>query len=482
MAQSLKASTLKGTLWSSLERFSVQGISFIVIIIMARILTPKDYGVVGLITIFIAVAQSLVDSGFSQALIRKKDRSQIDNSTVFYFNCVVGIALYLLLFFLAPVISRLYNEPTLIPITKVISLSVLINSFSVVQRAILTVELDFKTQAKASLISAIVSGASGIYMAYNDWGVWSIVWYQIINGGIITILLWIFSKWRPSLTFSMNSFNNLFKVGFNLAISGLVDTLYNNIYLLVIGKIFKPTDLGYYTRAQQFAIFPTANIANIIQRVSYPTLCYLNNNRSTEALRSSFMSMLRLSCFVVFPIALGLAAIAKPLILLILNSSWLFSATLLVPICIALMWYPVHVLNLNVILALGRSDIILKIEILKKVLGVSILIITIPFGLEIMCYGSAVGAFLSVYINSYSTGKYLGVGFFTQLKILSPIICNSIIMSIVIKLVAICSENPYIQITGGLLLGSMVFCILAKVFHSRALSEFISLISGFKDR
>lgn len=219
MPESLKHKTLKGTIWSSLERFSVQGIVFVVMIVMARILTPEDYGLVGMLTIFIAISQSLVDSGFSQALIRKQDRTETDNSTVFYFNIAVGTALYLILYFCAPLIAKFYEEPILIPLTRLISLSVVINSFVVVQRALLTVEIDFKTQAKASFTAAIVAGVLGIGMAYSGFGVWSIVWYQLSNLTINAGLLWILSKWRPRLLYSWASFRELFSYGSKLAMS-----------------------------------------------------------------------------------------------------------------------------------------------------------------------------------------------------------------------------------------------------------------------
>ncbi len=480
MSESLSKKTLNGTIWSAIERFSVQGISFVVVLIMARILTPEDYGLVGLITIFISIAQSLIDSGFSQALIRKHDRSQIDNSTVFYFNITIGILIYILLYILSPLISHFYNEPSLELITKVISISVFFNSLSVVQRALLTVKLDFKTQTKASIIAVIIAGIVGIYLSYSNFGVWSIVWYQLINVGTNTLLLWFFAKWRPSLVYSWQSFNALFKVGFNLAISGIIDTLYNNLYLLVIGKLFKPTELGYYTRAQQFAFFPTSSIANIIQRVSYPTLCLINNTRGIHELQRSFISMLRLSCFVVFPVAIELASTATPVVSIVLNKQWIPAAPLLVPLCLALMWYPAHALNLNVILALGKSDKILRIEILKKITGIIILLITIPFGVSAMCYGSIIGAIISLYINSYYTGKLIQFGFIKQLKVLLPILFLSGLTGIVTNVAIHFIDNNYIKLIIGYLLGLIVFYGLSYVLSRDALNDLLKLIKNSK--
>lgn len=254
---SLKQKTISGVLWSCVERFSVQGIQFVIMVIMARILLPSDYGMIGMLAIFIAIAQTLIDSGFSNALIQKKDRSEIDYSTVFYFNIAVGIVLYFILFFSSPLIARFYNTPELTGLTRVLALNLFINSLAVVQRAILSIKIDFKTQAKASFSAAIISGIVGIVMAYTGFGVWSLAVQTVLNAFVNTVLLWIFSKWIPLKVFSFESFKKLFAFGSKLLASGLLDTIYRNIYTIVIGKKFASTDLGYFTRADQFAQFPS---------------------------------------------------------------------------------------------------------------------------------------------------------------------------------------------------------------------------------
>ena len=261
---SLKQKTLSGVLWSCVERFSVQGIQFVIMVIMARILLPSDYGMIGMLAIFIAIAQTLIDSGFSNALIQKKDRSEIDYSTVFYFNIAVGIVLYFILFFSSPLIARFYNTPELTGLTRVLALNLFINSLAVVQRAILSIKIDFKTQAKASFSAAIISGIVGIVMAYTGFGVWSLAVQTVLNAFVNTVLLWIFSKWIPLKVFSFESFKKLFTFGSKLLASGLLDTIYRNIYTIVIGKKFASTDLGYFTRADQFAQFPSSNLTGII--------------------------------------------------------------------------------------------------------------------------------------------------------------------------------------------------------------------------
>lgn len=474
MSESLKNKTVKGTIWSSLERFSVQGIQFLVMIIMARVLTPDDYGLVGMLAIFIAISQSLIDSGFSQALIRKQDRTEVDNSTVFYFNIGVGLILYFVLFFTAPLIAKFYDEPILIPLTRVISLSVIINSLVVVQRALLTIKIDFKTQAKATFTGAILSGIVGITMTYTGFGVWSIVAQQLTNLATVMILLWIFSHWRPSLTYSWASFRELFAFGSKLAVSGLLDTLYRNVYLIVIGKVFKAADLGYYTRAHQFAEFPSSNVSGIVQRVTFPVLCTVQND--DERLRDIYRRLLRISAFVVFPLMMGLAGVAHPFVSLILNEQWAFAGVLLQIICFAMMWYPVHAINLNLLQVKGRSDLFLKLEIYKKLIGIGILVITVSFGLEAMCYGSILSSILALIINTYYTGKLINVGFLKQMRDLMPTMCYSFSMFIIVTLTVRAVSGQLAELLCGIVVGFVYFIIATYVTRSRDLKELLSLI------
>ena len=475
MAESLKKKTVHGVLWSTLERFSVQGIQFVVMIIMARMLTPNDYGLVGMLAVFIAVSQSLVDSGFSQALIRKQDRTEIDNSTVFYFNLVVGLILYGVLFAAAPFIADFYNEPQLIPITRVIGLSVLFNSLVVVQRALLTIKIDFKTQAKAALTAAISAGIIGIWMASSGYGVWSIVAQQLINLGVNALLLWVLSHWRPQWTYSWESFRDLFGFGSKLLVSGLIDTLYRNIYLIVIGKVFSASDLGYYTRAHQFTDFPSSNLTGIIQRVTYPILCSIQNE--DERLADVYRRFLRISAFVIFPLMMGLAAVAEPLVLTLLKEQWLFAATLLSIICFQMMWYPIHAINLNLLQVKGRSDLFLKLEIYKKIVGVIILCITIPMGLIAMCIGGFFSSVIALIINTYYTDKLVHVSYFRQMRDLMPIFLLSVSMGVVVYLVInTFSIHPITQLGIGVVIGFLYYVLLALLFKFTEFKELLQLL------
>lgn len=442
---------------------------------MARILTPADYGLVGMLAIFIAVSQSLIDSGFSQALIRKQDRSEIDNSTVFYFNIAVGVGLYFILFFCAPLIADFYNEPQLIPITRFIGLSLILNSFAVVQRALLTVSLDFKTQAKASFVGAILSGTIGISMAYTGFGVWAIVWQQISNLATVTILLWILSRWKPIWDYSWKSFRELFGFGSKLLASGLLDTIFKNLYLIVIGKFFKAPDLGYYTRAHQFADFASSNITGIFQRVTYPVLCTIQNDdiRLTDVYRR----LLKTSAFVIFPLMMGLAAVAKPMIISFLTEKWLFSAILIQILCFSQMWYPMHAINLNLLQVKGRSDLFLKLEIIKKIITVIMLCITLPFGLIPMCLGMIVSSIIALVINTHYTGKLIHLGFLRQMKDLLPTLLLSIAIGAIVYItVTYIPMESWVALSVGVIEGILLYAGLTRLLRFSEFNELLSII------
>ena len=474
MSDSLRSKTVKGVVWSSIERFSTQGVQFLIMIIMARLLTPKDYGLIGMLAIFLAVAQSLIDSGFSQALIRKQDRTDVDNSTVFYFNIVVSSVLYLILFIAAPFVADFYNQPELTSVMRIVCLGVILNSLAVVQRALLTVRIDFKTQAKASLSAAVISGCIGIVLAYCGFGVWSLVVQQLLNLSVNTLLICIFSKCRPIALFSWKSYHELFAFGSKMLASGLLDTLYRNIYPIVIGKLFSASSLGHYTRAQHFSEFPSSNVTGIIQRVTYPILCGIQDE--TERLEAVYRKFLKLSAFIIFPLMIGMSAVACPFIDIVLGKQWGFCGQLLQIICFAMMWYPIHAINLNLLQVKGRSDLFLRLEIIKKILGITVLCITAPFGLVVMCYGQIFNSIVALVINTYYTGKLINVGFIRQMKDLLPTILLSLIMFGAILLVDGFIETNMYRLVIGVLVGIIVYVSGSYIFKFKELQTLFSLI------
>lgn len=477
MAESLKQKTRKGTLWTAIDTFAMRGVSFLVTLLMARILTPADYGLVGMIAIFMAIANSLIDSGFSQALIRKQDRTYLDDNTVFYFNIVVGLALYAVLFFCAPLISRFYGEPQLTLITRVLGITLVINSLGIVQRAILTHDLEFKILAKVSIFSSITSGAVGVAMAFMDFGVWAIVWQQFANSLLSTVLIWIFAKWKPILVYSWKSFKDLFGFGSKLLASGLIDTTYNNVYGLVIGKIFKAADLGYYSRAASFPDIVSPTLTGIVQRVAFPVLCTIQEDN--ERLADIYRRIIRTSAYMIFPLVLLIAAVGKPMIQFLLTDKWLYAAVLLVPICFNSIWYPLHAINLSLLRVKGRSDLFLKLEILKKIVGVAILCITVPFGLYAMCWGGVVGSIIALIINTHYTGKLINVGFLKQVHDILPTLVLSVTMGLLVYItVSILPLPEVILLIIGGVEGIGFYLIASKLLKMKEMQEALAFIKN----
>lgn len=474
MSESLKKKTTKGVLWSAIERFSVQGVQFLVMIVMARLLTPEDYGLIGMLAIFMAVSQTLIDSGFSQALIRKKERTEIDNSTVFYFNLVVGLLLYFILFVVAPYVAKFYETPELTAIMRVICLGIILNSLAVVQRAILTSNIDFKTQAKASATAAIISGIIGVGMAYANYGVWALVGQQLTSLGVNTLMLWLYSQWRPSWCYSWKSFRDFFSFGSKLLASGLLETTYNNIYPIIVGKLFSAASLGHYTRALHFAQFPSANITGILQRVTFPVLCSIQDD--DERLSNVYRRFLKLSAYIVFPLMIGLSAVAYPFVIFAIGEKWEFCALLLQISCFGLMWYPIHSINLSLLTVKGRSDLFLRLEIIKKILGVIVICATAPFGLVAMCYGKIISSLIALIINTHYTSKLIHIGFFRQMQDLFPILLLSLTMFGGIWFINQFIQQAEYQLIADISYGVVHYIGLSLIFNFSELKEIFSLI------
>ena len=474
MSESLKQATTKGLFWSSVERFSNQGVQFVFSIILARLLSPSDYGIIAMVTIFFAVAQSFVDSGFSNALVRKTDRVEEDLSTCFYFNIGVGIIAYIVLFLIAPLVANFYNQPILSPIIRITGLEVMLNSLCVVQQALFTIKIDFKSQAKITLSATVISGIVGILLAYQGYGIWALVWQGVASSIVRMGLLWLMSKWRPRTGFSKSSFNYLFGYGSKLLASGLLDTIYNNIYHIVIGKFYNPAQLGNYSRALGWAQLPSANITSILQRVTFPVLSAIQDD--TLRLQNSYRRLLKLSAFIVFPLMMGLAAIASPLIRVILTAKWDGCVLYLQILCFALMLYPIHAINLNLLQVKGRSDLFLRLEIIKKIIGVVILIITIPLGITAMCLGMVFSSIICLIVNTYYTSRFIDVGLLTQLKDLRIILINSLVMGGGIYILISFIDIEGLKLVMGIVIGFLLYFIGSFYFSKAELQEVISLI------
>ena len=476
---SLKQKAITGVVWSAIENLSVKGVQFVLGIILARILMPDDYGLIGMIMVFMAISATFIDSGFSKALIQKKDRDEKDFSTVFYFNIVIAVCFYLILFLCAPFIANFYHQQVLVSIVRVFGLVVIINSFAVVQRSKFSINIDFKSQTKASLLSILISGIFGIYLAYSGYGVWALVVQTLINASLNVGMLWYLSKWIPRDGFHYNRFKSLFSFGSKLLLSRLIDTIYQNIYLIVIGRLFSIAELGYYTRAKQLNDFPSINITSILQKVTFPLLSGIQDDNIR--LKENYRLIIKLSAFVVFPLMIGLAALAKPLIVLILTDKWLNSVWILQLLCFAGMWYPINALNLSVLNVKGRSDLFLRLEIIKKVIVTIVLVFSIPFGIKAIIIGQIFTAIISVVINTYYTNVIISYSLIQQLTDIIGVLLVSLIMGMIIYFTIGFIENNLLQLLVGFVEGFIFYIGLtwyANIGEIRLLPSLFKIIKN----
>lgn len=475
---SLKQKTITGLLWSFIDTFAGQGISFIVGIILARILSPREFGLIGMITIFIAVSQSFIDSGFSSALIRKKDCSQTDYSTIFYFNLMVGIIFYVILFISAGAISSFFKEPQLYMILKVLGLGLILNAFGIIQRTILTKEINFKLQTKISLVASIGSGAVAISMALSNYGVWSLVVLTLGKVGLNSLFLWIWAKWKPLFVFSKKSFIELFSFGSKLLLSGLIDTIYRNVYYLIIGKFFSAAELGYYTRADQFQTLPSSNLNGVISRVSYPILSSIQDE--PERLKSNYKKLIRSTMFLTFFLMLGLAAVAKPMVLTLIGEKWLPSVIYLQMLCFVGMQYPLHSLNLNILQVKGRSDLFLRLEIIKKALAIPVIFIGIFLGIKSMILGMFFLSLFAYYLNSYYSGKLLNYSTKEQLIDIFPSFSLALTVNILVYVLGLLiTVSPVLMLTIQVFFGMILTIGICELFK---LSDYIYMKQTLFDK
>lgn len=471
----LKSRTIKGLIWSSIDKFAVLIISFLIGLILARKLMPADYGSVGMLAIFIAVTQLLVESGFSSALIQKHTPTNDDYSTVFYFNLVVSIVFYAIMFFAAPLIAAFYKTPELIAITRVLMLLIFINALSLVQQAKLTICLDFKTQAKVSVVSVGLSGVLGVLSAYSGYGVWSLV-IQILSAAIIkTVLLFYYSQWMPGLVFSSASFKQLFRFSSNVLLAGLAASIVNNIYSIIIGKFFTAKELGYYTNGRQYPDYIAGPIANVLVGVTYPVLVSLKDDK--QAMVQVYSRLMRLTVFFVMPILSLLALLAHPIVHLILTDKWMPMVSLMQWMCFARMLAPLcslNMINLNVI---GRSDLFLKVELFKLPFTVGALIITIPFGLQVVVIGHFITMLISFFITTYYSGKLFNYGALKQLRdMLTVIIATLLMAASVVSCLYILPNNDFIQLVVGGVVGLGVYVLAAFVMKIEELKDLKELV------
>ena len=474
MEDSLRNKTVKGVGWSFADSILGQGITFLVGLVLARLLTPDEYGLIGIITIFITVLNSIVDSGFSNALIRKQHTTQADYNTVFITNMVFSILMFVLLFFAAPAIATFFKRPELVNLTRVMGLVVIFNALSIVQNTILTKRLDFKTKTKASLISAVVSGIIGIGMAIKGFGVWSLVGQSLSRQLLNSCCLWFFNRWWPQLKFSLSSFKEMWSFGWKLLVSKLIDTIWKELYQVVVGKFYSPATLGQYTRGKQFAQILSANITSVVQRVSFPTLSEIQDDKTR--LVNAYRKIIRTTMFVTTSLMFALAGVAHPFIYCLVGPQWDQAASFLPLICISMSLYPLHAINLNMLQVQGRSDLFLKLEIIKKAIAVVPILLGIFLNIYWMLIGTIISGIISFFLNSYYSGKMIGYSSLDQLKDILPFYGIGLLVAVSVYFFRYLPLSNYIVLAIQILTGIIVFvgiCFVFKVNEYQDLKQIL---------
>ncbi len=465
---------ISGISWSAFERFSVQGIQFVVFVLMARILVPTDYGLVSMLAFFIVIAQLIAEGGLSQAIIRKLDRTEEDCSTAFWVNLAIGIGLYLILFVAAPLVSWFYEEAALTNLLRVLALCIVIQSTLVVHRAILTSRLDFKTQAKSTLVGALMSGLVGLIMAYNGFGAWALVGLQLTNQVATAATLWIVTDWRPKWQFSSCAFRDLFGLGSKLLACNVLDSLFQSLYTLTIGKVFSAYALGCYSNARQLGSITSENLSRVVQRATYPMFCNFQND--IERLRNGVRAYLRLATFFIAPLMLGLAAIAEPLTLALIGLQWLYTARLLRILCFSFLFFPLNSINYMILEIKGEGGTYLKLQTFSVVSGLVILFVMLPFGLSAVCCGLFANSAIGYMVNSRVAGAKINLGFIRQVKSILPILINATIMGIVVYGVQTIIFGEWLRVGVGILVGLLSYIGLSVVFQTSTCELVVELL------
>lgn len=464
--------------WSATERFSAQGISFILSTIIARMVAPSSYGLIVMVQTFLTLSQSLIEGGFSNALIQKKDSDDIDFCTVYIFNIVTAVCIYLLLFFLAPIIASVYDEIRLISIIRIISINLIISSFSIVQRTRLIIELDFKTQTKASILAVIISGTVGMICAYYGLETWALVIQSLINQLITTVALLFFSRWKPKLIFSVQSFKNLFNFGSKLMINNILTSIYLNTTNLVIGKKYSPTDLAFYNRGFSLSQFASTNISDVMNRVIYPVLVKVQDDM--DSLKKEYLKYLHLSYYIVLPMMAGGFVLAKPLIEVFLTSTWLQTVPYFQLFCLNFMFYPLQLQTGNPIIAIGKSGVILNAQIVKRTFSLVTLIITLTIGVSAVCWGILISSAFEAFVNILICRKEIGIGFGIHIKTLSDIILSVAIMCFLVFFVTAYVSSPILKLIIGTTSGAIFYLLGTWLFNIYEKEYLVMIINKIK--
>jgi O-antigen/teichoic acid export membrane protein len=476
MTLTLRQRMISGLIWSAVERFGYLGAQFIITIIIARLLKPADYGLIAMLSIFIAVANSFMDSGFSSALIQRKNANQTDFSTIFYFNILLAFIFFLILFFSAPLIASFYSQPLIIPLTRLMGINLIINSFGLVQNTILIKQINFESLTKVSLFSTFLSGILGVLLAARGFGVWSLVVQAVVGRLLNTALLWTVSGWRPTREFSLLSLRSLFSFGSKLLAAGLLNQVFENIYKLIIGKFYSVIELGYYYQANRIQEIPVQTSLSILQRVTYPAYSTIQDD--IGRLKRAYKKTIKASILINFPIMVMLIVTAPNLISLLLTEKWLSAAKFLQLLCLSGLIYPLSAVNLNILKVRGRSDIFFYLEVVKKVIIVLAIVITIKMGVLLMVIGQVIAHYLCFILNIYYSGRMISYSIREQISDIFPYFAAALSAGVCMNIPLLFFRDKNILLLFiQLLFGGITYAVLIKGLKLEAFSDITATFS-----
>lgn len=464
--------------WKFLERCGAQGVTFLVSIVLARLLSPEVYGTIALVTVFTTLLQVFVNSGLGNALIQKKDSDDLDFSTVFYFNIFFSISLYVLMFFASPLIAMFYGDPSLTPVLRVLSLTIVFSGIRNVQQAYVSRKMIFKKFFVVTLGATLGSAVVGITMAYTGFGVWSLVGQQLSNAVLSAVLLWVTVKWRPKKMFSFLRLKGLYSFGWKLLVSATLDTLYNDLRTLIIGKLYTTSDLAYYNKSKQFPHLIVNNVNLSIDSVLLPTMSSVQDSK--EKVKAMTRRAIKTSTYIMMPLMVGLAVCAEPLVRVVLTEKWMSCVPYLRIFCFTYAFYPIHTANLNAIKAMGRSDLFLKLEIAKKIVGLVFLLSSMWFGVMMMAYTLLITSVISQIINAWPNKKLLNYGYLEQTKDIFENMVLAIVMGVIIFPFNLMAIHPILKLSIQMLLGMTVYISGSFVFKFESFIYILGLVKNFK--
>lgn len=463
--------------WRFAERCGAQIVTFVVSIVLARLLTPEDYGIIALVTIFTTILQVFVDSGLGTALIQKKEVDDLDFSSVFYFNFLVCIILYIGMFIAAPYIADFYDNSSLVAAIRVISLTIVVSGVRGIQQAYVSRNMLFKRFFFSTIGGTIFSAIIGIILAYYGYGVWALVAQQLSNTAIDTIILWLTVKWRPKKMFSWRRLKSLLSFGWKLLVSALLETCYNNLRNLIIGKMYSTADLAYYNQGEKFPKVIVTNINTSIDSVLFPAMSNFQDDK--ERIKQMTRKAIKTSTYIMAPLMMELAFCAEPIVSLVMTDKWLFCVPFLRIFCITYMFWPIHTANLNAINSIGRSDWYLKLEIVKKIVGMSILVSTMWYGVMAMTYSLLLSSLLSQIINSWPNRKLLGYGYLEQVRDFAPAILLAVGMGICVYFIGLIPIQPIIRLFIQIVLGAVIYIGASAIFRFEEFEYLWGIVKSF---